>query len=172
MIGSYGIYDSPVGYIWSEYDSAGPIWQGLDTGWHTGLIIRHGGVHDFYLDGAYKAIWVYAAVLLRRKASLTSGDRDAFLPFQSPGGAMIGWRALAVWSPQAGVTSTPTNRRKRRVASSGSRRQLRGRRRFAASLSSMSLGATSLNKTHDSYSPPLRLINTAYPNTDGSTHQF
>lgn len=34
-IGSYGIYGSPAGYIWSEYDSAGPIRQGLDTGWHT-----------------------------------------------------------------------------------------------------------------------------------------
>ena len=43
-IGSYGIYGSPAGYIWSEYDSAGPIRQGLDTGWHTALIIRHGGV--------------------------------------------------------------------------------------------------------------------------------
>ena len=27
-IGSYGIYGSPIGYIWSEYDSAGPIRQG------------------------------------------------------------------------------------------------------------------------------------------------
>jgi len=60
-IGSFGIYGSPVGYIWSEYDSAGPIRQGLDTGWHTALIIRHGGVYDFYLDGAYKASWNYAA---------------------------------------------------------------------------------------------------------------
>jgi MinD-like ATPase involved in chromosome partitioning or flagellar assembly len=46
---------------------------------------------------------VYAAVLLRRQASLTPGGRDAFRPFQAPGGAMIGWRAVAVWSPQGGV---------------------------------------------------------------------
>ena len=59
-IGSYGIYGSPAGYIWSEYDSAGAIAQGLDTAWHTALIIRHGGVYDFYLDGAYKASWAYA----------------------------------------------------------------------------------------------------------------
>ena len=59
-IGSYGIYGSPAGYIWSEYDSAGAIPQGLDTAWHTALIIRRGGVYDFYLDGAYKASWAYA----------------------------------------------------------------------------------------------------------------
>ena len=59
-IGSYGIYGSPAGYIWSEYDSAGSLRQGLDTAWHTALIIRHGGVYDFYLDGAYKASWAYA----------------------------------------------------------------------------------------------------------------
>ena len=59
-IGSYGIYGSPAGYIWSEYDSAGSLRQGLDTAWHTALIIRRGGVYDFYLDGAYKASWAYA----------------------------------------------------------------------------------------------------------------
>ena len=60
-IGSYGIYGGPEGYIWSEYDSAGPNRQGLDTAWHTALIIRHGGVYSFYLDGGYKASWNYAA---------------------------------------------------------------------------------------------------------------
>jgi hypothetical protein len=59
-IGSYGIYGSPAGYIWSEYDSAGSLRQGLDTAWHTALIIRRGGVYDFYLDGVYKASWAYA----------------------------------------------------------------------------------------------------------------
>ena len=34
--------------------------QGLDTAWHTALIIRHGGVYRFYLDGGYKASWTYA----------------------------------------------------------------------------------------------------------------
>ena len=60
-IGSYGIYGGPEGYIWSEYDSAGPIRQALDTAWHTARIIRRGGVYDFYLDGAYKTSWAYAA---------------------------------------------------------------------------------------------------------------
>jgi hypothetical protein len=60
-IGSYGIYGSPAGYLWSEYDSAGVIPQGLDADWHTALIIRHGGVYDFYLDGAYRASWAYGA---------------------------------------------------------------------------------------------------------------
>ena len=79
-IGSYGIYGSPGGYIWSEYDSAGPIRQGLDSGWHTALIIRHGGVYDFYLDGAYKASWNYAG-----RADL---DRDRRSVHPDVGGAV------------------------------------------------------------------------------------
>jgi YVTN family beta-propeller protein len=59
-IGSYGVYGGPAGFIWSEYDSAGPLRQGLDTAWHTALIIRRGGVYDFYLDGGYKASLSYA----------------------------------------------------------------------------------------------------------------
>ena len=64
-IGSYGIYGSPAGYIWSEYDSAGSLRQGLDTAWHTALIIRHGGVYDFYLDAG-----VQGELGLRQRAHL------------------------------------------------------------------------------------------------------
>jgi hypothetical protein len=60
-IGGYGIHGGPAGYIWSEADSAGSVQQGLDTAWHTALIIRHGGVYDFYVDGGYKASWAYAS---------------------------------------------------------------------------------------------------------------
>ncbi len=44
---------------------------------------------------------IYAAVTARRPAVGTSAD--GFLAARNPGATMIGWRAIAVWSPQGGV---------------------------------------------------------------------
>jgi MinD-like ATPase involved in chromosome partitioning or flagellar assembly len=44
---------------------------------------------------------IYAAVVARRPA--TQATADGFLGSRSPNAAMVGWRAIAVWSPQGGV---------------------------------------------------------------------
>ena len=117
-IGSYGIYGSPAGYIWSEYDSAGPIRQGLDTAWHTALIIRHGGVYAFYLDGAYKASWTYAGAPTWTAIGDPSGQTWAGLWLTM----RLDYYAVYDYPP------TPTPRRRRRPRQPARRRRPRRRR--------------------------------------------
>jgi MinD-like ATPase involved in chromosome partitioning or flagellar assembly len=52
-------------------------------------------------DFAVLAGELYAAVVSRRAS--TESSPISFIPSRDPGVAMVGWRAIAVWSPQGGV---------------------------------------------------------------------